>query len=64
MSRWIKINCGGQVFETNLETVTKFPHSKLAAMFSAEARAEVDIGDLYELDLEPQCFGAVLTWLR
>ena len=65
MSRWIKINCGGQVFETNLETVTKFPHSKLAAMFSAEAGAEVDMGeDLYKLDLEPQCFGAVLTWLR
>ena len=48
-----------------METVTKFPHSKLAAMFSTEAGAEVDMGeDLYKLDLEPQCFGAVLTWLR
>lgn len=59
-TQWIQINCGGQVFETSLKTVTKFPNSKLAGMFRTEAGAEVE----RTLDLDPQYFSVVLTWLR
>ena len=37
---WVKLNVGGEVFETSLETVQsvirKFPASKLAKMFESE----------------------------
>ena len=67
-SKWIKINVGGQVFETSLQTVTKFPESKLAKMFSSETGDEdvmmtKETKDFY-LDLDPQSFSSVLTWLR
>ena len=67
-SNWIRINVGGQVFETSLQTVTKFPESKLARMFSSEMEDEdvmmtKETKDVY-LDLDPQCFSSVLTWLR
>lgn len=54
---WVKINVGGQVFETSLETVTKYPSSKLAAMFQQER-------EIFTLDLDPQYFRVILSWLR
>ena len=62
--RWIRINCGGQVFETSVETVTKFPNSKLAGLFMTGAGAEVERKEDCTLDMDPQCFRSVLTWLR
>jgi len=59
------------VFQTTVKTVTKYPQSKLAKMLSSVcAGGEEDVvmtgeqEDLYSLDLDPQCFSTVLTWLR
>ena len=56
-SCWLKINVGGQVFETSLKTVTKYPNSKLASMFKTER-------EMFTIDLEPQYFSVILSWLR
>ena len=56
-SKWIKMKVGGQMFETSLETVIKYPDSKLAAMFQTER-------EIFNLDLDPQYFSVILSWLR
>lgn len=45
------------MFETRLQTVTKYPSSKLAAMFKTER-------EIFTLDLDPQYFSVILSWLR
>ena len=72
---WIKLNVGGQLFETSLETlVRKCPQSKLARMFESSATddqlmltGEEEINtnnNVHNLDMDPQSFSVVLTWLR
>ena len=56
-SCWVKINAGGQLFETSLKTLTKYPDSKLASMFKTER-------EIFNIDLEPQYFSVILSWLR
>ena len=56
-SCWIKLNVGGEVFETSLQTVTKYPSSKLASMFKTDQ-------EIFTLDLDPQYFSVILSWLR
>ena len=72
---WIKLNVGGQVFETSLDTlVRKYPQSKLARMFETNPAedqlmltGEEEIttnNNVHNLDLDPQAFSVVLNWLR
>ena len=59
MSMWMKLNVGGEMFETTRETLTKFPDSRLAKMVNSTKFA-----DVLHLDLDPEYFRPVLNWLR
>ena len=72
---WIKLNVGGQLFETSLETLVKrCPQSKLARMFESNTAEDqlMMIGEeeintnnnVHNLDQDPQAFAVVLNWLR
>ena len=56
---WLKLNVGGEMFETTRETLTKFPDSQLAKMVESLKDEEV-----LRLDLDPEYFRPVLNWLR
>ena len=64
----IEINVGGQLFQTTVFTLTKYPGSMLLAMFS-----HTDVGmppmsktkdGQYFLDVDPKYFEIILNWLR
>ena len=59
--RWVELNVGGEIFLATIETLTKFPNSKLA-----EIAEMYNIGIRYDglLDIDPVYFRAVLNWLR
>ena len=69
---WVRLNVGGQLMETSVATVTKYPDSNLAKMFMVEQDLEDDVmmvshGDnnnIYNIDCDPDSFGIILTWLR
>ena len=56
---WVKLNVGGEVIETTMETLTKFPDSQLAEMVNSSKNE-----DVFRLDLDPEYFRPVLNWLR
>ena len=64
----IRLNVGGQMFQTSIKTLTKYPASMLETMFN-----HVDDGLMpmpktkegyYFLDVDPDYFRLVLNWLR
>ena len=57
---WVKLNVGGEIFETTRETLTKFPDSRLAEMVNSTKKED----DVLRLDLDPEYFPPVLNWLR
>ena len=64
----IKLNVGGQIFETNVHTLTKYPGSMLCAMFSYTQNGispmpKTNEG-LFFLDADPEYFRVILNWLR
>jgi len=62
---WIKLNVGGQVFETELSTLLKFKSSSLAKIFESDIlENNPDPAKMYYLDEDPQIFQAILCWLR
>ena len=62
---WIKLNVGGQVFETELSTLLKFKSSYLAKIFEADImKNNPDPAKVYYLDEDPQIFQVILCWLR
>ena len=56
---WQKVNVGGEMFETNRATLTKFPNSRLAEMVKS-----LNKDDVLRLDRDPEYFRPVLNWLR
>ena len=62
---WIKLNVGGQVFETQLSTLTRYPSSTLARMFKSDLMHNDPVPEeFYFLDTDPHCFQHILSWLR
>ena len=55
---WVKLNVGGEMFETTTETLTKFPDSLLAELVNSNKE------DVLRLDLDLECFRHVLNYLR
>ena len=73
MAVWIKINVGGRKFETQKDTVTKYPDSLLAKMILDEEETQrlrrlhcQDLASVLSLDVDcdPDYFAVILTWLR
>ena len=59
MSNAVKLDVGGTVFKTSLETIKWYPDSKLAKMSNNNSK-----GQSLFLDLDPDYFRVVLNWLR
>lgn len=52
----VKLNVGGERFETSLETLTKFPNSLFAMMFSGSIAAKQGKDDTYFIDRDGSHF--------
>ena len=59
----IKLNVGGQVFQTSLATLTKYPESAIAIAFNQNGIPKTEEGHFF-LDVNPDHFKIVLDWLR
>ena len=64
----IKLDVGGQIFQTTISTLSKYPGSMLSSMFShTEAgmlsMPKTEAGNFF-LDVNPKFFEIVLEWLR
>ncbi|KAK4514213.1 uncharacterized protein ATC70_001801 [Mucor velutinosus] len=60
----IKLNVGGQLFETSLTTLRKDPNSMLASMFSEDRTIQPDADNSYFIDRDGTYFRLVLNYLR
>ena len=61
----ITIDVGGQIFKTHINTLTKFPDSKLAIMFkNHQDQGMAPIEKTYFLDANPSHFKEILEYLR
>ena len=64
----LELNVGGQLFQTNIQTLCKYPGSMLCAMFShtdsgLTPMPQTEKGHFF-LDADPIYFRVVLNWLR
>ena len=64
----IKLDVGGQIFQTTISTFSKYPGSMLSAMFSHTDAGmlpmpKTEAGHFF-LDVNPKFFEIVLEWLR
>ncbi|XP_062053554.1 BTB/POZ domain-containing protein KCTD14 [Lepus europaeus] len=60
----VELNVGGQFYTTTLDTLRKFPDSKLAEMFSGANLACRDAKGCFFIDRPGTYFGAILEYLR
>ncbi|XP_054271170.1 uncharacterized protein LOC128991914 [Macrosteles quadrilineatus] len=61
----VHINAGGTVYTTTLETLTKYPDSKLAKLFDGTLPISVDpISRQYFIDINGSVFAHILDFLR
>ena len=58
----VSLDVGGKLFKTSLETLRKFPASKLAEIVSSANNNNLQ--DVISLDVDPEYFSVVLNWLR
>lgn len=63
---WLKLNVGGQIFETTRATLTSHPSSSLAKMFQPESALPPTMMEdsVYQVDACPRAFAVILNWLR
>lgn len=65
MADWIKLNVGGQIFQTTKTTLMSDPESMLARMFSQENLAPAQSEDgAFLIDSPPEYFRPILNYLR
>jgi len=61
----IKLNVGGKIYKTTLDTLKKDPDSMLCAMFSGRFELKVDEDDgAYFIDRDGELFRYILNYLR
>ena len=58
----VSLDVGGKLFKTSLETLRKFPASKLAEIVSSANNNNLQ--DVISLDIDPEYFSVVINWLR
>ena len=63
----VSLDVGGKIFKTKMETLTKYPDSALARMFTdpviEETLTKTENGE-YFLDVDPEDFEVILKFLR
>ena len=60
----IKLNVGGQIYQTSLQTLTKYPGSLLAEMFSTHFDLKQGCDGCYFIDRDGTHFRHILNYLR
>ncbi|KAG2457248.1 INT4 protein, partial [Polypterus senegalus] len=60
----VNLNVGGQMYSTTLNTLRKYPGSKLAEMFSGQPKLRVDTEGRYFIDRDGTHFKDILEFLR
>ena len=64
----VTLDVGGQMFKTQISTLTKYPGSMLAAMFNHQDQGMVPMAKTkdgaYFLDVDPSHFREILNYLR
>lgn len=60
----VELNVGGKYFTVSLKTLTKFPDSTLAAMFTGKQTTEKDKDGRYFICVDGQSFTHILNFLR
>ena len=60
----IKLNVGGKIFVTTIQTLTKDPDSMLASMFSGRFPMTPDEDGSFFIDRDPKYFRFILNFLR
>nr|XP_032829426.1 uncharacterized protein LOC116953387 [Petromyzon marinus] len=64
MAKPVTLNVGGTVYTTSLDTLTRFPDSMLAAMFSGKMPTAQDAHGRFFIDRDGKIFRHVLNFLR
>ncbi|XP_078733519.1 LOW QUALITY PROTEIN: BTB/POZ domain-containing protein KCTD21-like [Lampetra fluviatilis] len=64
MAEPVTLNVGGTVYTTSLDTLTRFPDSMLAAMFSGKMPTARDAHGRFFIDRDGKIFRHVLNFLR
>jgi len=60
----VRINAGGTLVLTSTHTLTRFPDSRLAAMFSGSYELARDSDQCVFIDRDGESFTALIKWLR
>lgn len=60
----VSLNVGGTIYTASLTTLTRYPKSMLAAMFSGRLPLETDANGNYFIDRDGKLFRFVLNFLR
>ena len=64
----LKLDVGGQLFKTNIQTLRKYPESMLCTMFNHTESGLTPMPKTEEghffLDVDPIYFRVILNWLR
>ena len=60
----VKLDVGGVRVVTRVETLTKFPDSRLAKSFLATKTNSNSSGEVFAIDINPEYFSVILDWLR
>jgi uncharacterized protein YjbI with pentapeptide repeats len=64
MSRIVTLSVGGEIFQTNLDTLTRDTNSMLSAMFSGRHPIEKEERGYYFIDRDGKLFRYILNYLR
>src|SRR3989338_877379 len=60
----VRLNVGGKIFLTSKKTLTKYPDSVLALLFSRQHELSKDWEEFISIDSDPDTFKLILNWLR
>ena len=66
MSDWVKLNVGGQIFQTTRTTLLSEPNSMLANMLTNDQLEKDDQGNYFDISIDrsPKYFEPLLNYLR
>ncbi|XP_070543807.1 BTB/POZ domain-containing protein KCTD1-like [Ptychodera flava] len=64
VGRMIRLDVGGKLYTTSPTTLTRYPDSKLGAMFSGRVPVQTDDSGTYLIDRDGEVFRHILNFLR
>lgn len=64
LSPVVQLNVGGHLYTTSLSTLRKYPDSKLAELFSGQAKLPTDGEGRFFIDHDGSRFRSILEFLR